>query len=301
MAAKDIGYRHGMPLGEFGVALPYLFVAFHARTLKPAFTFVKTVVIEFFWIQWSVKLGLRKIPVVPVDHPLDSKVPFRPELARVYLDFTNFWIRPFALMFAHLGVSRAVGYCADFFSRITSVYHQAARVYRYRMTTTYRPPTKNRVVKNIIRTFDPHYLCVPSLHIAIVALTYSFYRDVFKKEKSRIAKEKIDSYNRALYAGAVEIAETVLYVKQHSVNCIPAALYMLRNTVPDLFSIADAVGFIESLFEDAPDVTAADKREIAAHIQYMFERLLLEGLYENDWAVPVKRWIEGRDAGDRIE
>jgi hypothetical protein len=291
MAAKNPGYRCGMPLGEFGIALPCLVVLFHPKMVKPAFAFLKTVIVDFFWIQWSVRLGLRKIPVVPVDHPLDSKVPFRPELARVYLDFTPFWIRPFALMFAFLGVFRAVDYCADFLSRLTVAYHQAASIYRYRMTTTYRPPTKNRTVKNVIRAFDPHYLCVPSLHIIIVAYTYAFYRTVFEKEKSRIPREKIEAYNRTLYAGAVEIAETVLYVKQHSVNCIPAALYMLHNIAPDVFSITDAVCFIESLFEDSPDVGAGDKREIAAHIQYMFERLLLEGLHENDWTVPIKRWI----------
>ncbi|GMO40244.1 MAG: hypothetical protein Pg6C_01040 [Treponemataceae bacterium] len=299
MAAKDKGYRHGTPLGEFSIAPPCFFLPFHPKTIKPVFAFIKTVIAEFFWIQWAVKLGLRNIPVVPVDHPLDSKVPFRPELARVYLDFTNFWIRPFTLMFAHVGVLRTIGYCADFLSRIANAYHQAARVYTYRMTTTYRPPTTDRVVKHIIRAADPHYLCVPSLHIAVVALTYSFYRNVFKQEKARIPREKAEEYNHALYTGAVEIAETVLYVKQHSVNCIPAALCMLHNIASDVFSIADATGFIDSLFEDAPDVSAADKREITAHIHYMFERFLLEGLYESDWTVPVKRWIESRDGSTR--
>jgi hypothetical protein len=83
----------------------------------------------------------------------------------------------------------------------------------------------------------------------------------------------------------------VLYVKQHSVNCIPAALYMMCRLVPELWTLTDAVEFIDRLFADesllAPDAGGI----IRAHIQLLFERLVLEGFYSDDWTDPVKRWI----------
>jgi hypothetical protein len=165
------------------------------------------------------------------------------------------------------------------------------------MSTTARPETRDKLMLRI-RKVDPHYLCVPSLHIAIVALTFSYYRAVFKNEYASFDTETIIAHNRALYRGAVEIAETVLYVKQHSVNCIPAALYMTRNLAPHLFSAQDAVDFIDSLFAESEDVPRADKSEINRHIHYMFERLLLEGCYESDWTFPVKRWLTRHRSGE---
>jgi hypothetical protein len=66
---------------------------------------------------------------------------------------------------------------------------------------------------------------------------------------------------------------------------------MMHNIAPEIFSIGDAVRFIDSLFVEVEDILIADKAQITAHIQHMFERLLLEGLYETDWTTPVKRWI----------
>jgi hypothetical protein len=289
---KELGYRHGTPLGEYGIALPFFFVPFHITTLKALFLYLKTVAVDFFYLQWSVKLGLKKIPVISVDHALDSKVPFRPELALVYLDFVAFWVRPMSLLIKNLERKKSIFYCAQFLTLVTASYKEAARMYRFRMSTTVRPATRDKVI-NRIRKVDPHYLCVPSLHIAVVALTFSFYRYVFKNESSRFDAETIVAHNKALFQGAVEIAETVLYVKQHSVNCIPAALYMTYNLSPHLFSVQDAVDFIDSLFCESEDILYSDKSEINHHIQYMLERLLLEGCYESDWTSPVKRWITG--------
>jgi hypothetical protein len=104
-------------------------------------------------------------------------------------------------------------------------------------------------------------------------------------------KEELTFYTSELYDGAVEITETVLYVKQHSVNCIPAALYMCLFVLQDQFSIPDSVRFIESLFLDSTDIRAEDVEAIQDHILFLFEQLLLEGSIEDDWTEPVKRWI----------
>jgi hypothetical protein len=265
----------------------------HLTTISAFLRYAAVVIRDFFFLQFSVKWGWRRIPVVSVDHPLDELVPFRPELADLYLDFINFWIRGLSMCLTTLGTKRALAHVARFFRHLTVAYKEASRMYRFRMSTTLRPPCDAFRIRQI-RGADPHLLCVPSLHVAIVILTFAFYRDLFRQEAptlqaAGVPPRDLARYERELRLGAVSIIETVLYVKQHSVNCIPAALYMLCRVFPDLVTIADAVSVINSLFTDAPAIP--DPSEITAYINFQFERLLLEGYYSDDWTDPVKRWI----------
>ena len=277
---------------ELGILIPYLVVPFRLRSLKPLCRYLAAVIRDFFVLQFSVKFGLRKIEVVNVDHPLDKTIPFRPDTSDTYLDFIHFWIRPFTFMIERFGTRRAVPHLAAFLEAMTKAYLEAARIYRFKMTTTTRPPHGGHRNLKTIHLLDPHLLCVPSLHIAIVALTWTFFSDAFIKEG--MSNDEARGRSDELREGALEIAETVLYLKQHSVNCVPAALYMMASVFPDLVTIQKAVDFIADLFKTADDVAPDDKAAVIAHIEYMFERFLLEGSLEDDWALPVKRWIENR-------
>ena len=66
---------------------------------------------------------------------------------------------------------------------------------------------------------------------------------------------------------------------------------MMTSIMPDLVTIQKAVDFIADLFKTADDVAPDDKAAVISHIEYMFERFLLEGCAEDDWTIPVKRWI----------
>lgn len=272
-----------------GILPPYLVIPTRWRTLKPLCRFLRTVLLDFFLLQYSEKLRLRRIPVVHVGDPLDEKIPYRPDKSDTYLDFIHFWIRPLAFIIRRFGVRRALPHCACFMSAIQQAYAEAARVYRFRMSTTVRPPHGGNRNMRTIHRIDPHYLCVPSLHVAIVTLTWCFFDGVFRREN--LPEDERSRRSAELYDGAVEIAEAVLYVKQHSVNCVPAALYMMTHLQDGNFGIEQATRFINDLLAKADDVPPDDKRQIAEHIHYMFERLILEGCNEDDWAVPVKRWL----------
>lgn len=277
-------------LTTFNVLYSYFYALTHWDTIVALVVYLRTVLRDFFFLQFSVKWGWRKIEIINVDHELDDTVPFTPSQAPVYLDFVNFWIRPLTMMCLKLK-KRASPYMARYLRTIERAYAEAARFYRFRMTTTNRPTAAQYRDKNFdtIRRLDPHYLCVPSLHISIMILAFSFFRDLFDKED--FSAEEKDLYNRELYAGAVEIAETVLYVKQHSVNCIPAALYMMTYTIPDLFTIEDAIGFIDSLFVSRHDIEPRNVSRIREHLHHLFEQLLLEGRFEDNWIEPMKRWL----------
>lgn len=278
------------PIDSYGAFLPYLIIPFRLKSAKVLFRFLRTVVRDFFWLQFSVKWRFKTIPVLDVSHPLDELIPFTPDKVKIYLNFTNFWIRPMTLLFRRLGVKKALPYCIEYLSLIETAYANAAKVYRFCMTTTKRPDYKTDAAFKMIHAFDPHLLCVPSLHVAIVILSSVYYADVFKNDD--FTEEERKTYTAELREGARRIIESVLYVKQHSVNCIPAAMYMMLYVLKNRFTISAGIDIINSLFADDETLSDSDKKKISAHIHFMFERLLLEGANENDWTVPVKRWLK---------
>lgn len=288
---KRIRKFAGRPLKSFNVLYAYATLPIgHILGLPAIASYIFVVANKFFMLQYLQKIHIFHFPVKHVDNELDQKVPFRPDHIDCYLDFINYWIRPIAMMQKRFGIKQGSKLSIEFLRYIKRCYKEAYKMYTYSMTTTYRPKCpKSRAVTNVQRA-DPHYLCVPSLHIVVVCLCYSFYRMLFKRES--FTQQESEQWNSELYAQAVAIGETVLYVKQHSVNCIPAALYMLTKITPELFTPQMAVNFINDLFKNSTDITDADKKEINSYIQFMFERLLLEGALEDDWRTPVIRWLD---------
>lgn len=287
------------PISSYSVLPAYFTLPFRRCSINVAFTLIRTVLHDFFWLQFSVKFGLKKIEVINVDHPLDAKVPFVPEKVDDYLSFVNYWIKPLSFMLKRFGEKTGIYYCIEYLKLITKCYREASRMYQFRMSTTVRPPVNHNKSFRLIHLWDPHYLCVPSLHIAIVILTSSFYKKYLQNEELSLSANEYTSYVDELYRGAVNIGETVLYIKQHSTNCIPAALYMMTRIIPDLFTIDDAIRFINDLFKNSTDILPEDKTAIIEHIHYLFERLTLEGCSEEDWVVPVQRWILKYKEGSR--
>jgi hypothetical protein len=288
------GFASGIPLGEFSVATTYWNALTHPVTAPAAFHCIGVIIRDFFALQFFVHWGFRTIPVVSVDHPLDSLIPFRTDLSDRYLDFINFWIRGVSSVYTVLPRKIARPIVARWFRLLTKCYQEAAKLYRSCLTTTVRTPAVSpsygdRRIRQI-RAWDPHLCCVPSLHVAIVCLTWVFHRDLYR-DKAALFSADTPRFEAELFRGAVTIIETVLYVKQHSVNCIPAALYMLCRIFPDLFSINDAVTVINALFAGDAAVTPKDRAAITDHIHFQFERLLLEGYYTPTWQTPVTHWL----------
>ena len=256
--------------------------------------YLSTVLKDFFFLQFAVKFGFKKIRIVSVDHPLDTTVPFVPDKVSVYLDFVAFWIRPLVYIGRRSGRAVQLDYTKQFLGLVDLSYRRAAEVYRFRMSTTERPKYYRGNFLTI-HLFDPHYLCVPSLHVMVVVLAYTFYRKAFA-ELGYSAEEQ-DALNRELFAGAVEITETVLYIKQHSVNCIPAALYSMTHILNEetmgghALKPEDLVHFIDQLFHNSELVRTTEAAAIRTYICDLFEHFLLEGCHDTAWTDTIYRWI----------
>jgi hypothetical protein len=302
---KKPTFENLIPLSKYGILRTYLVIPFRLKSIPQLYSYLGTVIKDFFFLQFSVSWGWRKIKIVTVDNPLDKKVPFTPQKVSVYLDFVNFWIRPMTFLLCRVGEKKALPYCAKFLSQIKNAYFEASQVYRKCMSTTNRPQYNKMKEFKTIRRLDPHLLCVPSLHVAICVLSFSFYKKAFS-ELGLSEKEQC-FYNRELYLSATAITETVLFVKQHSVNCIPAALYMMNNLIPQYFTLTDGVSFIDTLFthvsneQDCPYyseelqttvlISEENRDQIRNHIHFMYEKLILEKVTESNWTTPVLKWL----------
>lgn len=279
--------RRAADVGVAGVVLDALR---RPANLAAAASFVRTVVKDFFWLQFAVKLGVRQVPVVSVDHPLDAAVPFAPDKVGIYLDFIPFWMRPLGLIGERFGADAQRRAVNDYLALIERCYREAASVYADTMSTTRRPAYyRGRFLA--IHLLDPHLLCVPSLHVMIVVLTHTFFRRAFTELGA--SEDEVAAVSTELFDGAVAIIETVLYIKQHSVNCIPAALFAMRGITPASVSDADVAAYTDALFAGANDVAAEEAAAIRAHVRSVYAGLVADGAGEADWTPAVRRLLAG--------
>jgi hypothetical protein len=251
---------------------------------------VASIIRNFFLFQFRQALLPGRIPVTKVDHPLDKKIPFLPGKITVYLDFVAFWVRCLGFLLKNFG-RRALEPVRNFIETMGALYETAAEVYRKNLSTTERPFYLRHPRFLIIRVLDPHLLCVPSLHVMIVIRTYTFFREALKTFG---CEDRFAPQTEELFRGALAITEAVLYVKQHSVNCIPAALYAMTRFDPGLFPPAEAERFTACLFLETKAPGKEDAGEIRKHILSLYRRFLAEGESDPDWTKPLLGFLKSQ-------
>ena len=277
------------------VTMAILIVFFHPRLFFRGLRCIAVILTKFFLFQYKAALFSRKIPVSGVEHNLDSLIPFNPAFVTIYLDFIGFWIR----IVGFLGMRRkkaGLGLAGDFINSITMLYLFAFKVYKKNLSTTARPACNKTFRFRIIHLFDPHLMCIPSLHVMIVIHAYTAFRH-FARE---LGEEKaLQSLTEKVYAGALAITEAILYVKQHSINCVAASLYAMRRFNPVLFSADDAETFVNGLFaggaadippEYAPFYTGPQvQTEDALRLREQIMRLYrsFTEVDASDWTTPI--------------
>ena len=289
-----------------GFAYPF-FKSFFTPFLRPRM--LKTlfsIFYNFFFAQHRAAFLPGRIPVKSVDHPLDKKVPFVPRWITIYIDFVFFWTRIISFYLKRYGRKghKTVG---AFISSMGKLYEYAAEVYTKCFSTTKRPFYIARPRFLMIHLLDPHLMCIPSLHVMIVIHASTMFEKIAKEFND---EENLKDQIQVMRQGALAITQAVLFVKQHSVNCIPAAMYAMTRYTPDLFTKEDAAKFTEQLFSppqgigSAPkgcrvhpsaspktELPKADKAEIKAHILALYNRFLEEGKTSKSWEEPLVNFL----------
>jgi hypothetical protein len=291
----------------------YTFVkTFSVSSLRPAvIRCIASIFYNFFFRQDRAALLPGSIPVSKVDHPLDLKIPFVPSWIAIYLDFVMYWIRMLAFLL-HTYRRRAYDAVREFIVSMGRLYSFAAETYKKNLSTTDRPFYIARPRFLVIHLFDPHLMCIPSLHVMVVVWTYIKFATILQSfnDAGRYA-EQIEEMRQ----GALAITHAILFVKQHSVNCVAAALYAMTRFGGDLFPPEEAEAFIRQLFWEAPPaaplqadrppanytvrpwaaprtkIPIVDASLIRAHITSLFRHFLSEGKTVQNWEEPLLNFM----------
>jgi hypothetical protein len=284
------------------------FNSFFFTILRPAFCkSVPSIFYNFFFCQFRAAFLPGRIPVTKVDHALDKKIPFIPSWVTIYLDFVHFWIRMITF-FLKRYKRKAYVLMREFIYSIGKLYVFAADVYKKNMSTTDRPFYIARPRFFVIHLMDPHLMCIPSLHVMVVVHTYLQFVETAKKLGDY---EKLKEQALELKQGALAISQAILFVKQHSVNCIPAALYAMTCFTPELFPPKEAEAFTNLLFSPAPEaceklrknkvhpsaapitkIQEEDKAQIKTHILSLYNRFLKEKESSKSWEEPLLKFLK---------
>lgn len=221
------------------------------RTLRrAAFWLTRTIVYSFFFIQFQTHWHWKKRKVVLVDHPLDEVIPFRPEDVGLYMSFTSLWQKT-AGFFRKICGPSANTVVEDFLRGLGSLYEKAGRIYDRCQSTTTRPGPRLHPAFLKIHLFDPHLHCVPSLHVMVVCYTAEWLERMAAAHGENLGDygEEVAYVKRQ----AAEIIDTILTVKQHSVNCVAAGLYFLNALHPQ-YSREACGSMVDNLLFTLPDL-----------------------------------------------
>lgn len=243
------------------------------RILFAALSCTVTVIKDFFLSQSPLRPKKITPPYVWIDHELDERIAFAPEWVTPYFRFIPMWVCGvswYRLTFGRRTNRMVTKTVLEF----RQLYKEASRVYKKCQSTTRRPPAvKGSKAFGVIHKMDPHLNCLPSLHVMVVTLA--------AWRISRLIREASGDdplyypVINSLYAEARQITESILYVKQHSVNCIPAALFAMRHLQPG-FETEFGEEFMKTLFDGTlPQVEG--RADITQHL------LNLYGEFNSAW------------------
>jgi hypothetical protein len=236
-----------------------------------------------------------------VDHPLDEKIPFTPKRIGTYLTFVSFWIEILGFLLGRYG-RRGRDLGIEFIKSVEGLYLFAAEVYTKNLSTTNRPLYKRNQFR-LVHLTDPHLMCIPSLHVMIVIHTYTMLKEyLFRMGEGELFSKELEEVRR----GALAITEAVLYVKQHSVNCISAAMYAMSRYSPSRFPPKEAERFAGDIFSgkaldqgNPPDpkkplgeVPREERPAIVKHIIDLYYLFFEAGKASATWEKPLLDFLK---------
>jgi hypothetical protein len=167
------------------------------------------------------------------------------------------------------------------------LYAFAAGVYTRNLSTTRRPRYLGSLRFVLIHAADPHLMCIPSLHVMVMIRSYTGFAAMVRQlgDEEALAPRLLETRR-----GALAITEAVLYVKQHSVNCIAAAMYAMSRFDPS-FPPGEAEAFVSGLFTGPGPIDPEDRAVLRDYMLGLYRRFLKEGEGAASWEEPLLRFL----------
>jgi hypothetical protein len=169
------------------------------------------------------------------------------------------------------------------------LYAFAGEVYRKNLSTTKRPFYISRPRFFFIHLLDPHLMCIPSLHVMVVIRAYTKFRAIIRGlgDEARFARQI-----KEITGGALAISEAILFVKQHSVNCVAAAMYAMTCFEGALFPPEEAELFASRLF--VRSLPPGDAGPLRTHIINLYRQFLSQRETAKTWDEPLVNFLRRR-------
>ena len=235
------------------------------ETRKTSRILLGTIVTTFFIPQFQACLRIKRRKIVNVDHELDKLIPFSADYMKVYMGFSPLWIKSVYFLYLEFG-KRALPLIATFINNIGQLYRSGFDVSNRCQSTTTRPHSGKNIPLKMIHLADPHLHCVPSLHVMVVCFNHLKIGILIKELAGETANYKAEL--NYLKDQAILITNSILFMKQHSINCIPAGLFALFSECSE-FTDEYALDLIEEIRKmNAGSIDRIE--EIAAYISDLY-------------------------------
>ncbi len=213
------------------------------ETRKTGLIFIGTIATTFFIPQFQSRLKIKKRKIVNVDHELDELIPFSADYIKIYMGFIPLWIKSIYFIYLEFG-NKSLHLIAEYINNIGELYRSGFDVSNSCQSTTTRPRSGRNIPLKMMHWADPHLHCVPSLHVMIVCFNHLRIETFIK-----ILAGETTGYEAELdylKNQAVLITNSILFMKQHSINCIPAGLFAISTECSD-FTDEYALNLIEEI------------------------------------------------------
>ncbi len=252
------------------------------ETRKTSLKLIWTILNKFFLPQFQSKFKIKKHKIVTIDHTLDKLIPFSSDYLKTYVGFTSLWIKSISFLYKEFG-RKALPYIYQFIDGLEQLYMTAYSVYEVYQSTTARPKSGKNIPLKLVHMADPHLNCLPSLHVMIVSYTLiriNSFLDILAPGSDTYIKER-----KYLFFTAVRIIDSVLFLKQHSINCIPAGLFALRSAIKDFHE--ELPYQIAEKMLNTSRISRSSKKTIEHYMVELYKAFLEKSKYIDDTAVLI--------------
>ncbi len=150
-----------------------------------------------------------------------------------------------------------------FIGELENFYTGSFTIYDRCQSTTKRPEFGGGPPFFLIRLTDPHLHCFPSLHVIIASFTVFKISSIMGKFAE--GKDTYQAEMDHLFTMAVRIINSMLFVKQYSVDCVPAGLFMLQGRIPEFTSKYSDM-LLDNILQ-VPEIPVENREEIASYMK----------------------------------
>jgi len=213
------------------------------ETRKTGSKFLGTLVTKFFLPQYLSRIRVRKRKIVNVDHELDKLIPFSLEYFKTYMSFSHLWIKSIYFLYKEFG-NRALPLIGKYLRTIDQLYKNGFDVSDRCQSTTTRPDPGKYIKLRLVHWVDPHLHCIPSLHVMVVCFNQLRIGTIIQELTG--SARGYEAELEYLENQAINITNSILFMKQHSINCIPAGLFALSEECSE-FKDEYAFNLIENI------------------------------------------------------